>query len=265
MSNFISFELRNNLRFSILSLIIMSILVALFSFFYPFIIEQNEQISQVFAQMSPQLGQVIGLDDYPQLTTIDTYFNYFSIYMTIVFSVYTSLLAINLFSLTKTKQIDEYLLTKPLARSKLFIARIVSAFILISIVWLFYVFSVGLIVRFISKASISYTALYATNINMLIIASSCFVVAMLISTFAPKIKMPIAVALPIVFGAYALDLVVSLFDVPKLEIISPFSVFALNKALVEIDQRSILIYMCGFTLIMLICLIKFCKSDIRGG
>lgn len=264
MSNIIFFEIKRNLRTSIIWLVSLLLIVGLYAGYYPSIMESTEGFISMMEGFPPEFLAAFGLEDYMSLFTVTGFYGFYGLYVTIAFAICTANLSINIFSYTKTKRIDEYLLVKPLSRGKLFCSRLVAGIIVLLGIWGLYSLGASFIFSDVGGDSIALNDLLAMQIYMLIIVGITFVLGMFASIVMPRIKIAVGVSMPIVFGLYIVDFLVRFIEIDQLADISPFTVFSLSEAATNgIDITNVIIASVVIALIICGCLLIFSKQESR--
>lgn len=230
MSNVIIFEFKRNLRSSLIWLISLIAVVGLYAGYYPAIIESADGFVSMMEGFPPEFLAAFGLEDFMSLFTVTGFYGFYGLYVTIAFAICATNLSINLFSYSKTKKIDEYLLVKPISRLSLFISRLCTGLIIIVAMWGLYTLAANFIFADVGGDSINLSDLLAMQSYMLILVLITFALGTIAGVCLPRIKIAISVAMPIVFGLYIIDFLVRFLELDFLEKISPFTIFSLTGA-----------------------------------
>lgn len=265
MNSLLLFEFKRNLKSSIIWTISLIAVISLFSVYFPLISESGDAFTSMMESFPPEFLAAFGMEDFTKMFTIDGFYGFYGLYIAIIFGIFSSLLALNLFSYTKTKRIEEYILSKPVSRYNVFVSRTIIGLIWIAIAWVLYTICGYLAINMMSGDTIDIAPFLAANFNMLMIVLCSFFISMLIGVLASKIKIPVGVALPIVFAMYGIDMMMRMLDKMDFSIVSPFSTFSLTDAIENgINGSNTLIYIGLFILIYVISSFKYCHEDVRG-
>lgn len=263
MNNIIRFELKSNLRNTIIWTLSAIGVMILFASMYPTFQEQASSFEELLKAYPPEVIKSLNLS-LETFSTVIGFYTFTCIYTMIIIALFASTLTVKSFSYEKTKKIYEYLLTKPVTRSNVFVAKLISNFLLFTVGFvLFYIASI-ITMSAISSDAISYSALFNINVAIYFIGLFFFAIGTLIATALSKVKVVSAITLPLVFGFFFLSILKSLLDDDKLKYLSPFSMFDINEVAQTGIQLNVVVLVLALSAIFIgIAYSLFIKKDIR--
>lgn len=145
------FELKHLLRTLVFWLVgLAGILLLLMKGFYPAMMETKTEVAMIFANFPPQVLTAIGID-------IDTFFSYegYYVFTFTYIGLLTAIMAVSVslqtFAREKRDKCTDFLLTKPVSRNEVFVAKYLAC---LTVILLFNLFFIGVsALDFIQKST----------------------------------------------------------------------------------------------------------------
>lgn len=222
------------------SLIVWTVTMILFSVFlmtfFPTIREQAVELQRLMEQYPKELVAAFNLDRLQMADPMGFYGTQVYIFITLFGSIYAMLLFISVLSREESEHTAEFLLTRPVTRSKVLIAKTLAAFTNITIFNL--LFGICNLILFDLYAR----GEYEVNILILLIIGPYLMhllfgsIGLLISVFVVKARTVYPISIGVVLGTYFASVVSTLSDSAKdLRYLTPFKYF--DAADIVADQQ----------------------------
>ena len=222
------------------SLIVWTVTMILFSVFlmtfFPTIREQAVELQRLMEQYPKELVAAFNLDRLQMADPMGFYGTQVYIFITLFGSIYAMLLFISVLSREESEHTAEFLLTRPVTRSKVLIAKTMAALTNITIFNL--LFGICNLILFDLYAR----GEYDVNILILLIIGPYLMhllfgsIGLLISVFVVKARTVYPISIGVVLGTYFASVVSTLSDSAKdLRYLTPFKYF--DAADIVADQQ----------------------------
>lgn len=222
------------------ALIVWTVTMILFSVFlmtfFPTIRDQAVELQRLMEQYPKELVAAFNFDRLKMADPMGFYGTQVYIFITLFGSIYAMLLFISVLSREESEHTAEFLLTRPVTRSKVLIAKTMAAFTNITIFNL--AFGICNLILFDLYAR----GEYDVNILILLIIGPYLMhllfgaVGLLISVFVVKARSVYPVSIGVVLGTYFASVVSTLSDDAKdLRYLTPFKYF--DAADIVEDER----------------------------
>jgi ABC-2 type transport system permease protein len=251
------------------ALIVWTVTMILFSVFlmtfFPTIRDQAVELQRLMEQYPKELVAAFGFDRLKMADPMGFYGTQVYIFITLFGSIYAMLLFISVLSREESERTAEFLLTRPVTRRKVLIAKTLAAFTNITVFNL--AFGICNLILFDSYAR----GEYDVDILILLIIGPYLMhllygaIGLLISVFVVKARAVYPISIGVVLGTYFASVVSTLSDTAKdLKYLTPFKYF--DAADIITDQRiaSLSLIVLGVTLVIAIggALIFYSRKDI---
>lgn len=263
MNNIVNFEIRRNLKGFIIWQIAINLTLVAMMCLYPTINDTADEFIKVFSSLPPAVMETINLN-IDTIATVVGFYSFAILYVTIVFAIFVSNLAIKIFSYEKTNKIDDYILVKPVSRSKMYLSKYIAGLLLSTIAFLIYLV-ISFIVLYIFDSNSSF------NLNDFVYVSGGFYlllfviynISVLISVLSKKIKIAAAYSTSLVLGLFLLSFIVSILDEPVARFITPFSALSSSAFYTRSNLGEVYIYVLIVVVVtFMIAAIKFIKREV---
>lgn len=204
--------------------------MALFSIFimtfFPTILEQAETLDELMKKYPPELVEAFNFDRLSMSDPVGFYGTQIYLFITLFGSIYSMLLFSNVLSREENERTSEFLNTRPVKRSRIYISKISAAFVNISVFnALFGIVNYILFEIYVPGG-------YDKELLWLLIAAPWIMhilfgsVSVLISVFIIKARTLYPLSIGIVLAAYFINVVSNLTEKGKyLRYLTPFKYF----------------------------------------
>lgn len=251
------------------SLIVWTLTMILFSVFlmtfFPTIREQAVELQRLMEQYPKELVAAFNLDRLQMADPMGFYGTQVYIFITLFGSIYAMLLFISVLSREESEHTAEFLLTRPVTRSKVLIAKTLAAFTNITIFNL--LFGICNLILFDLYAR----GEYEVNILILLIVGPYLMhllfgsIGLLISVFVVKARTVYPISIGVVLGTYFASVVSTLSDSAKdLRYLTPFKYFDAADIVADQQIAPLSLIVLGVVLIIAIgaSLVFYSRKDI---
>lgn len=210
--------------------------LSLFSYiaFYPLIADNSTGFQEIMDQLPAEMLAIFGMIPELPVTTI---LGYFSLTFTIVqipIAIQACNYGFNMLSVEERELTADFLLTRPVKRSTIIVAKFLAAFTALTIVnAVLWIASIAAVLVFKSNETFAFEnviILLSTTVFLQLFFVS---VGMLVSMIVKKIPSVISYSMGLGFGMYIITSMGALISSDIFKYISPYSHFAPQYILVE--------------------------------
>lgn len=205
------------------TLLLAGLLAALMIVVFPVYADAEAQVRTVLEGFPPEFAAMFGID----ISSIFSYGGFYSfgfLYLSLVGAIMAASLGVSVFSREKRSQCLDFLLAKPISRTRIFVTKLLVCLTALAVVNVIFV-AAALVVHAISgdmtlsTAQVFLMALALGGTQLVFLALSIGV-----ATFLRRIRSVSGVATAIGFSGFLLTMLPELVD-EKLRVISPLQYF----------------------------------------
>ncbi|ARI75710.1 ABC transporter permease subunit [Halobacillus mangrovi] len=202
----------------------LMVIAVLFLSFYPSIASDMDDFTALLEGFPEPVRQAFGIQ-LENLGTINGFYAYVFLYIALCGAIQGMNIGVSILSKEVREKTADFLLTKPVSRTKVLSAKLSAALVSIILTNVFFIATV------IVTASIIQTEAYSTEVMLLISLTLLFIqliflaVGILIAVVFPRIKSVLTVSLGTVFGFFFISMIVSIGDEGVKRYLSPFQYF----------------------------------------
>lgn len=261
--NIFKFELKRIWKSSVIwTVFLILFLIVLMSAVYPVFTDSRYDVEQVLKGFPPEFASAFGmyLDD---IFSYGGFYSFCFLYVAIMGSVMAASLGIELFSREKRAKCTDFIMTKPVSRSKLFLLKLLVPLSVLVIMNILYTASLfflcGTDGNPVSNVILAGSALFFTQLVILSIGT-------FIAVFLKKIRSVSGGAMAIAMGAFVLTALNNVLEDEALRYISVYKYFDVYLAFKEGSfEAPFVITAALITVILFIAAyLKYCRSDIHS-
>lgn len=218
--NMYLFELKQNRKFAINWFLIIIVLFLFLLSFYPIFNKEMDDFISIINNLPESMKIAFGFNP-DTIGSILGYYAFALIFIYLCAAIESMILGLSGLSKEIRMKTADFLLSKPVSRSRIVTSKILSSItiIFISTFIYFILFYIGLLV--FSSSSFSFETYLLLTGTILFISIIFFSIGTLLSVIIPRIKAITSLSLGLVFGLYLL----STFGDDKLRFILPFKYF----------------------------------------
>ena len=218
-------EMKANLKSLIIWCVCFAFLVITGMIKYAGTNGDSQALTNVIDQIPPFLKALFGLGTY-DITTLIGYFGVVLFYLVLLAAVHASFVAAHIISKEEQEKTTEFLLVKPISRSKILISKIFAVFVNIIIVNIVSLISSLIIVSMMSKGVDYSTTIVLMFVEMFAVQIIFLFVGTAIATLSHKPKLAGSRATVVLVSAFLLSGLIDMFsELGFLRGFTPFKYF----------------------------------------
>ncbi len=259
-------EVKNKLKSALLWSVSIFLLILMFMSFYPSISKDASMLVLVMENYPEEMLKAFGMIGV-DLGTVAGYFTMSMLFTQICLAIQASNYGFSILSVEERELTADFLLTKPVKRSKIFFSKLLSAITALVItnasVW----GSTFLWIEAFRNGKEYDPALFVKLLSVLILFQLFFLgVGMVISVSVKKIRSVLSFSMALAFGLYIISTIGSIIGENTLGYITPFKYFEPNTLIINGKYDPVMIYICVVVIIvsMLSSFILYSRRNIHS-
>ncbi len=205
-------------------LTIAALAFVFFSFFSVFGME-TEMMNEVLSKMPKELLIAFGMDNL-NYNTILGYISFFFLFIQLCLAIQAGNFGVGLVSIEETEMTADFLLTRPVSRSKILTSKLLAAISALLITDIFFCVSLFTSISINGEGKpYDMPTMILLLLSMVFLQLFFFSVGLMVSLFVKRVRNVTPYSLGIAFGMYVLSAFAGVFGDVKLEYITPFKHF----------------------------------------
>jgi ABC-2 type transport system permease protein len=242
------------------------LLVIMFLSIYSSFASDVEASKSIISNLPPVLSDIIGLS-LDNFFTIYGFMGYLLTFITLAGAVQAMNLGVGLLSKEESGKTADFLLTKPVARSSVFISKLLAGLYLLIVTNALFLATVFVMASAVEKNSFDGWLLLLISLKFGLIQLFFMAGGFLLSVILPKVKSVVSVSLPFVFGLFIVGTIGALLGLDSVKYVSPFKFFDNDYIISNASYDWLfLVINASFVLVaIIVSYIIFTKKDIRSG
>jgi len=265
MNNIILHGLKSNYKGLIGWMFGITIWTVIVLAMFPTFIEAGDAFLEVLKSYPPELLKAIGFTE-EAFNSFEGFYGYIATYSYLIIAMYASYLGVKLFAEDNKLKTNDFLYTKPIGRTKVFVSKFLTGIYLLTIFVTTYIIFIQVSAYSFFKVDTDFDILLKMDLSLIGIVLFIYLFSMLVGTVYTSIRSYISIAMPITLLFFLLDLVGTLIDKPIISYITPFGMF--NKSLILTEGNYEVKYIIvGILLMFIFIIVSFVKEktkDVRG-
>ncbi len=221
-------EMKRSVRSTIYWTVGMLATLLLFMFMFPTLSQDVALINQIASKFPPEIIRALGLSSL-DLSTVLGFYGYVFSFIMLIGSVYALKSGISALSEEIRAQTADFLLSKPITRTTIVTTKIVSVISLLLLQTIIYIIGAFIITQLITDQYFDKSIFLLINLSLFLVELFFVGLGLLLSVIMKRIKTVLPIALAIVFGFWALQMLNQSLADPKLAYITPFAYFDIAK------------------------------------
>ncbi|MEH7349189.1 ABC transporter permease subunit [Gottfriedia acidiceleris] len=202
---------------------LMAIVVFFLSLF-PAIAKDYAEFSKVLEGYPAGVRKALGLE-IESFGNILGFYSYVFIYISLCGAIQAMILGTSIISKEVREKTADFLLTKPVTRTKVMTSKIFAGIVSLAITNIFYLVATIIMAEYVKTADYSSKSIILLSVSLFITQILFFGIGILISVVFPKIKAVLSISLAIVFGFFVVGMVVATDESNAKRFLSPFKYF----------------------------------------
>lgn len=258
-------EIKNKLKSVLIWSVYIFLLILMFMSLYPGFAADESLWEMVLENYPKELLQAMGMAEVNMASVIG-YYTMCMLFTQLCLAVQASQYGFSILSEEERDMTADFLLTKPIKRSKVFFSKLYSALTALvitnAVVW-------GSTFFFVSVFNDGHEydpALFVKMLSVLILFQLFFLgVGMVVSVSVKKIKSVLSFSMALAFGMYIISTIGSIVDENTLAYITPFKYFEPNAIAIDGKYDPLMIIICAVVIVitLIASYILYLKRNIR--
>lgn len=203
------------------SIILVSIL---FVSVWPAIEDQTENMQKVMESFPQAFKELVGLTD-AAWSSLAGFYSVIFIYIALAGSIQAMHLGTAILSKERRNQTSEFLLVKPIGRSRILTAKLLAALTILIITNIIFIGATLLILNFYSVQESITKPMFMIMFTLFFLQLFFLALGLLTSVILKKIKSVIAISLPVVFVFYFIGMLEEVIGDEAIRYLTPFKYF----------------------------------------
>lgn len=196
---------------------------------FPYMEEMGSNMTQLLDKMPEEIKNAMGMDKDTWSSILGFYSTYYGIYIVVLISIYTTSTATGIVSKEEKDKTSEFLLSKPITRSNLFLTKMASLFTLVFIVYVVQLLVAAAGAQIFKTSPMNWNAFWIMHINGLFLILLFTSVGVLLSMFVQPKKNFMGIVVGLTFGSYFINALAKATPAANwIGYITPFNYFNFN-------------------------------------
>lgn len=264
--NIFIYEIKSQLKsFIIWTVSLLLTMFLLMGSLYPVFQKSAIELLKVMEGFPKPFTQALGLQMF-SLFSYSGFYSFANVYISLVAAIMAVIVSLSIFSREKRVNCLDFLMTKPISRSKIFWVKMLVCLSLIGITNVIYV--IGNLIMFYQNNQSSDTAwrFVLTSLGIFLTQLVFLAIGLFVAIFSKKIRSVSGMSTSIGFIAFILSALSNIFQEEAFSFIAPLKYFDPTDVMVRGNYEGK--YMVAAVLLIMFCTvtsyIKYCKSDIHA-
>jgi ABC-2 type transport system permease protein len=191
---------------------------------YPIYYEQVNVIKPMFEAIPEVVLRSLGVNLDILFTSLG-FFSFVMMYLHLIAGMQGILLGLGVIGKELRLKMMDFILTRPMSRSQVFIQKTVAIWIHLTLTWMIFSGIAYLSLVSFSKEAMDWVIFGQLSVSLYAIQLLFMAIGALIATLLRKLKSVIGVGLSVVFALFIMNLMQSIFEEEWLRYLSPFQWF----------------------------------------
>lgn len=220
-------ELKAYRNSTIIWIVSLSLLAVVFLSIFPIFTKDVETTKKLLENIPPAMASAVGLS-IGSLFSIYGFMSWLLTFITIAGAVQAMNLGVGVLSKEETGKTADFLLTKPISRTRIIFQKLLAILCLIIITNIAFCVIAFAAAVTVSSISFSVTTFLLILLKLILIQTIFLALGFLLSVIIPKVKSSIAISLPTVFTLFIIGTLGEVLNLESVRYISPFRFFDSN-------------------------------------
>jgi ABC-2 type transport system permease protein len=255
------YELKANLKLSLIWLIAILGIVFLISSMYPIFSKDIDAFFQIISNLPDAVKTAMGINA-DNLSSILGYYSSFALNIILLCgSLEAMILGISILSKEIRERTADFLFAKPVSRLNIMASKILSSLTLILISNILFFICSYVFLAIFSNTTVPLSSFTLLTLVLLFLQLIFFTLGIFVSVILPKVKAVLPISMGVVFGVYML----SAFSPENLRLLLPFKYFDLSYILLnsKYETKYLIATFLIIILLTLVTSIIYKKKDIH--
>lgn len=217
-------ELKTYRKSTAIWIVSLSLLAIVFLLMFPIFTKDVETTKKLLENIPPAMASAVGLS-IDGLFSIYGFMSWLLTFITVAGAVQAMNLGVGVLSKEETGKTADFLLTKPISRTRIVFYKLLAILCLIIITNIVFYAVAFATASAVTTASFSLTTFLLIILKLVLIQIIFLALGFLLSVLISKIKSSIAVSLPTVFAFFIIGTLGEVLNLESIRYISPFKFF----------------------------------------
>ncbi len=224
--NIFRFELTKHLRSILLwSLGILALTLFMMSFF-PFMQSEYELMDLVLKYYPEELLKAFGLANVQSMATLEGYIPFIFIFIQLILAMHASTLGFRALTVEESERTADFLLTKPITRTRIYLSKISSGVVQLLMIALFSWLTLTVMIAvFANEEPIDQKAMTMLYASIPLFQLVYFSLGLVISMSLRHVRSIMGYAMGLSFATYGIYSIKGILDIDWLKYATPFHYF----------------------------------------
>lgn len=262
--NIIKFELKRNLRSSFTWGIVVLFAGILYSAMGPAFLNQSDTLITFLEGMGDEFLTGFGINIDTFFTPVGFY-SYVGGYISIALCVQAMMYGMNAFVLEKNRHSVEFLYTKPIGRTKVFISKYIANIILLLITEAIVISGIYAVTDIINSSDYDHMLMFMLLVTIIPLQLLFFTMGSVVGVSVDKLKSIVSIALGASIGMYILNMLGQITDNSAFDYLSFFNYFNLGDITLtgSFDTTFVILSSILIVVFTIVALVIFKKKDLK--
>ncbi|UXH45186.1 ABC transporter permease [Rossellomorea vietnamensis] len=204
--NIFLYELKSYRKSTIIWTLALTSLMILFMSLFPSISKEIDEFKKLLEGFPEGVRKALGIQ-IDSIGSLNGYYSYFFLYVTLCGAIQAMNLAISIGSKEIREKTADFLLTKPVTRTKILYSKVLAALVSLLLTNIVYVISAIIVANLVKVDSFSLTIFLLISTTLLLTQFIMFALGMIIAVVWSRVKSVLTLSLGIVFAFFVIGMV----------------------------------------------------------
>ncbi len=228
--NIFNYELKINLKSSLYYLLGMIALTSLYLTFFPSFSKDTSAFINLLEGFPPEFQNAFGID-LKNILSIMGFYAFILFYILLISSIQGMNLGVSILSKEERDKTADFLMTKPVTRSKILISKLGASITIVLITNLLFYLVSYMSINLIIEDTFSFKVFTLLHLSVFLVEMIFLSIGFFIGVFLKKVKSTISISLAVVFSFFAIGAFAVNASDDKMRYLTPFKYFDTNYIL----------------------------------
>ncbi|PFA67658.1 ABC transporter permease [Bacillus sp. AFS015802] len=220
--NIFLYELKASRKSTLTWTLVLVALMMLFMSMFPSISKEIDEFKKLLEGFPEGVRKALGIE-VESIGSLNGYYSYIFLYITLCGAIQAMNLGISICSKEIREKTADFLLTKPVTRTRILSSKVLAALTSILITNIVYVISAIVVANIVKVEAFSLNVFFLISITLLFTQLIMFSIGMLIAVVFSKVKSVISLSLGVVFAFFLTGMVAATEEASRY--FTPFKYF----------------------------------------
>ncbi len=265
--NIFWFETKSQWKsFLIWAVSLFALLLIFMTAFYGTFMESKETVQKVLGSLPPAFAAAFGVDGVDRIFSFGGFFQFIYTYIGVVGAIMAASFALSVFSREKRSKCVDFLLVKPVERSRVFTDKLLSCLMLLVVTNILFIISVVIAYTANGEDAGVPRKVVLASLSLFFMQLVFLSISMLYATFARKVRSVSGMATAIGFAGFIMMALCTLIKEDALMYISPLAYFTPETVFSTGGFETKYVVTAAIVSVACVALsyVKYCKSDTKA-